>query len=162
MGTSILIGPWAVIRLCLAWCSGRSCLASRTTSSTSPAAGQSDLVMEMRGNQRQAQQQFDILLLLRILIVELQPVVKVLVYLVVWLTCDRLPHLPFFAPVSCSALALAQHVFSRPQGALTHVVHIEIATERLLFLNKLLEVLFSERPEVVGNLCFLILKLLAK
>lgn len=99
---------------------------------------------------------------MRILVVELQPVVKVLIHLVVWFTCDRLSHLPFLGPVSCPALALAQHVFGRPQGALTHVVHIEIATERLLFLNKLFEVLFPERPEVVGNLRFLILKLLAK
>lgn len=118
--------------------------------------------MEMWRDQRQAQQQFDVLLLLRILIVELQPVVKVLVYLVVWLTCDRLSHCPLFAPVSCSALTLAQHIFGRPQCALAHVVHIEITTERLLFLNKLFKVLFSECPKVIGNLRFLILKLLAK
>jgi len=100
--------------------------------------------MELRWNQRQAQQQFDVLLLLRILIVELQPVVKVLVYLVVWLTCDRLSHCPFFAPVMYFILTLAQHIFRCPQCALAHIVHVEITTERLLFLNKLFKVLLSE------------------
>ena len=109
--------------------------------------------MILNWNKWQAEQELNIPLLQRILVVELKPVVKVLVDLVVGLSRDLGYHRS--PAVVWILLSLGQNFISLSQVCLRHVLDSKVVGKGLLFFHQLFQVGLTESVEVGGNLHFL-------
>lgn len=99
--------------------------------------------MVLLRNHWQTQQKLDVFLFGRVLIVELEPIVEILVDLIIWFTRDE--------PLHVALMSLLKNGVGLLKISLRDVLDIEFFKEGLLLLNKFFEILLSQSLEIIWD-----------
>jgi hypothetical protein len=111
-----------------------------------------DLAMVLGRNERQTEKQLNVSLLETILVVELEPVIKILVNLII-----RLPRDLNYCPPACVCLLLGllEDFICFSKISFRHVLRLEIVCQSLLLFDEFLQVSLTQSVEVWRNRSFL-------